>query len=54
MENETITNLQKQINELTKKLELYYQLLECKNELDFVIRGSYLIDELTQVVNGNY
>ena len=54
MENETLSNLQKQVKELTTKLEYYYQLLECKNELDFVLRGTYLVDELTKVINGNY
>lgn len=54
METGIIASLQKRVNELSKKLELYYQLLECKNELDFVIRGTYLTNELTNVLSGNY
>ena len=54
MENEILSTLQKQVKELSTKLEFYYQLLECKNELDFVMRGSYLVNELTQILNGTY
>lgn len=54
MENNTIERLEKLISNLESKLEMYYQLLLTKNELDFVMRGTYLVDELNQVMNGNY
>lgn len=54
MENNFLEDLQQQIYNLQKKVELYFELLQCKNELDFVVKGSYLVNELTNVVNGNY
>lgn len=45
----------KRIDDLEKKLEKYYQLLEVGNELDFILRGSYILaEELPPVLTGNY
>lgn len=45
----------KKILELERKLENYYQILFIENELDFILRGSYIVeDELSKVISGNY
>ena len=52
---ETLEFAMKKISELERKLENYYQLLFIENELDFILRGSYLVeDELNKVISGNY
>ena len=43
MENNILEDVQQQIYNLQKKVELYFELLQCKNELDFVVKGSYLV-----------
>lgn len=45
----------KRIELLEKKVEKYYQMLKVDNELDFVLRGTYLTDDdINNVLNGNY
>ena len=45
----------KKISELERKLERYYQLLKVDNELDFIIKGTYLLDEdLEPIITGMY
>lgn len=45
----------KRIEDLEKKLEKYYHLLEVKNELDFILKGSYIFEEdVNSVLSGNY
>lgn len=45
----------KRIDALEKKLERYYFLLKVDNELDFVLKGTYLFNEdLTDTLTGNY
>ncbi len=45
----------KKIEDLEKKLEKYYHLLEVKNELDFILKGSYVFKEdIDNVLTGNY
>lgn len=34
----------KRIADIEKKLERYYQLLLTRNELDFILKGSYVLD----------
>lgn len=52
---EEIENLHKKIEELEKKVDLFYQLLLVKNELDFVLKGYYVLDEeIEDVLNGDY
>lgn len=52
---ETLELAMKKILELERKLENYYQLLFIENELDFILRGSYIVeDELSKVISGNY
>ena len=33
------------IGELEKKVEKYFEILEVKNELDFILKGSYVLKE---------
>ena len=45
----------KRIAELEKKLERYYKMLDVTNELDFVLNGSYILeDDLEKILSGNY
>ena len=55
MDTNLIELLLKKIDELTKKLEKYYELLKVDNELDFVLKGTYIFaEEIDDVVQGNY
>lgn len=45
----------KRIADLEKKVEIYYQLLKVDNELDFILKGTYITDdELEVLLTGNY
>ena len=45
----------KRINALEKKIERYYQILKVDNELDFIMRGTYITEEeMENIINGNY
>ena len=45
----------KKIDILEKKLEKYYSLLKIDNELDFVLNGSYILQEdIDNVLVGQY
>lgn len=37
--------LLKRVDALEKKLERYYSMLKVDNELDFIMRGTYITDE---------
>ena len=43
----------KKIELLEKKVEKYYNLLKINNELDFILRGTYLLeDEMSALIEG--
>ena len=45
----------KRISELEKKLEIYYELLKIGNELDFILNGTYILEEdIQKFLEGNY
>lgn len=45
----------KRIELLEKKVEKYYHILKVDNELDFVLRGTYLTDQdINNFLIGNY
>jgi len=45
----------KRIEVLEKKVEKYFQMLKVDNELDFIVKGTYLTQEdLDEILNGNY
>ena len=54
--NEDLVQLAlKKIDELTKKLEKYFDILKVDNELDFVLKGTYVLEnEINDVILGNY
>lgn len=53
--NELLDLALKRIAELEKKLERYYKLLNITNELDFILNGSYVLnDNLADILAGNY
>ena len=45
----------KRISDLEKKLEKYYHLLKVQNELDFILKGTYVLNtDIEEVLSGNY
>ncbi len=55
MKENEIEHIQVRIARLEKRLEMYYQLLYMQNELDFVLKGGYILDtDLQNILNGNY
>lgn len=54
MQNE-IEMLIKKLNNLEKKLEKYYSILFTENELDFILNGTYILQQdIDDVLVGNY
>ena len=55
MENITIEHLLKKINELEKRIENYFNHLKIDNELDFILKGTYVLrGEVLNIINGLY
>ena len=55
MDMELLELTYKKVVELEKKLELYYELLKVENELEFILKGSYFLEEeLEAILNGTY
>lgn len=45
----------KRLDELEKKVERYYKLLEVNNEIDFILKGGYVFKEdVEAIVAGTY
>lgn len=45
----------KKIDELEKKVERYYQLLKYENELDLILKGTYITSkDVGSIMNGTY
>lgn len=45
----------KRIAELERKIEKYFEILQVQNEIDFILKGSYVFeDEIEQIISGNY
>ena len=52
---EMLTLALKRIDELEKKLERYYNLLKVENELDFILKVTYLVEaDMQNIMSGNY
>ncbi len=43
--NELLTEALRRIEALEKKLEQYYEMLQCGSELDWIWNGTYVSDE---------
>lgn len=55
MDIELLELTYKKVMELEKKIELYYELLKVENELEFILKGSYFLEEeLENILNGTY
>jgi len=55
MNTETLELALKRISDLERKLEKYFQILKVENELDFILKGTYVFEsDIDDVVNGNY
>ena len=47
MDNEEIERAIQKIYQIEKKMEKYYEMLKLENELDFILKGGYVLkDEL--------
>ena len=45
----------KKIENLEKLIEKHYQMLNVDNELDFIVKGTYVTEEeVNKIVNGEY
>ncbi len=45
----------KRIESLEKRMELYFELLDLKDELEFIMKGIYVTeDDIEDVLLGNY
>ena len=45
----------KKIAMLEKKLERYYQILKVENEIDFILKGTYVTEEeANKIILGEY
>ena len=45
----------KRIDVLERKVEMYYKLLKVDNELDFIIKGTYVLQEdYDKIMAGDY
>jgi len=55
MSEDLLMQALKKIDELSKKLEKYYDMLKIENELDFILNGTYVFDsEIENLMAGNY
>ena len=55
MENITLEMLFKRISNLEKRLEQYYNYLKIENELDFILKGTYIFKEnVISIIDGTY
>lgn len=55
MNNELLESALKKLNEIEKKLELYYQMLKTENELSFIMKGTYIFEEeIKSILEGSY
>ena len=55
MNTETLENALKRISDLERKIEKYYQLLKTENELDFILKGTYVLaSDIDNLISGNY
>ena len=43
--NEELEDVLRRLSELERKLEKYYELLVRQNELDFILNGTYILDQ---------
>ena len=55
MDNEEIERAIQKIYQIEKKMEKYYEMLKLENELDFILKGGYVLkDELQEILDGEY
>lgn len=55
MDKELLERALKKLDKLEKKLEKYFAILQVGNELDFILKGSYIFKEdLENIINGIY
>ena len=55
MNEEMVQLALKKIDELTKRLEKYFDILRIENELDFILKGTYVLQsDIDAIMAGNY
>ena len=55
MNTEALELALKRIADLERKIEKYYQLLKTENELDFILKGTYVLQgDIDNIITGNY
>ena len=55
MDKQTADIVFKKLDILEKKIERYYKILKIYNELDFILNGTYVLEnEINNILNGNY
>ena len=55
MENELLELALARIAELERKLENYYEILRIDNELDFILKGTYItVEDMDSIMEGTY
>ncbi len=55
MNEEMVQLALKKIDELTKRLEKYFDILRIENELDFILKGTYVLQsDIDAIMSGNY
>lgn len=55
MTTETLELALKRIADLERKIEKYFQILKIENELDFILKGTYVLEtDMENIINGTY
>ena len=53
--NEELEDIMRRLCDLERKLEKYYDLLVRQNELDFVLNGTYILeDDIDDILDGTW
>ena len=53
--NEELEDIMRRLSDLERKLEKYYNLLIKQNELDFILNGTYILeDDIDDILDGTW
>ena len=53
--NEELEDILRRLSELERKLERYYDFLSRQNELDFILKGTYILeDDIDEILDGTW
>ena len=55
MNNDEIRMLLNKISDIEKRFEGYAEMIEAENELSFILKGTYFLqEEIEKILNGEY